>query len=66
MKFARLITQKEKVKVAKKIKSDVDEFAKGVLARGRRFNSGKCNIPGLRFRSKGRGRKSDWIPFFNK
>ena len=41
MKGARLITQKEKEKLAKKIEGDIKAFSRSALARGRRFNSKK-------------------------
>ena len=41
MKFSRLITQKEKEKLAKKIEKDVKAFSRATLARGRRFGKKK-------------------------
>ena len=41
MKGARLINQKEKEKLAKKIKKDVDAFSRNALTRGRRFGTKK-------------------------
>lgn len=41
MKSSRLITQKEKVALVKRIKKDLSAFSRGTLARGEKFGKKK-------------------------
>mgnify|MGYP000282912547 CR=1 FL=1 len=52
-KGSRIITQKEKEELARKIKSRMEAFSRRTLG-------GPCPTPGLRIRSKGRGRGYLW------